>query len=314
MNMEFTVQVDGKVYEISELVTNVSYKDALNEGCSKLEFSYIKKDLELKNGSNVKFKYDDDKTFDGHVFKFNTGKGKESSVVAYDQLRYCKAKDTIVADGDTVTTLVNKMCNYFNLNRGAVADTGYVLPVSIHDDKTWLDIIYAAIVDTLVAKKKKYALRDEFGAITLRDIEELQLDLVLGDKSLCYGYEHEKSIDEDFYNHIKIAVDNEKTGKRESYIAKDDASIKTYGLLQHFEVLDKKANATQAKTRADDLLNKYHNETETLTLECLGDVRIRAGNSFYGSIADISLNKKLIVKSVTHKYLPVHTMSLEVFV
>src|SRR5690606_15578637 len=139
--MEFLVEVDGQIYEISELVTSVSYTDRLNDGCSKLEFSYIDDDLIIKNGNIVRFKYDDANIFYGYVFKVSGNKGKEITVTAYDQLRYCKAKDTIVVKNDTITTLVNKMCNYFNLRKGILTDTKYKLPVSVQDDKTWLDII-----------------------------------------------------------------------------------------------------------------------------------------------------------------------------
>lgn len=310
--MEFLVEVDGQIYEISELVTSVSYTDKLNDGCSKLEFSYIDDDLVIKNGNVVRFKYDDTNIFYGYVFKVSRNKGKEITVTAYDQLRYCKAKDTIVVKNDTITTLVNKMCNYFNLRKGVLTDTKYKLPVSVQDDKTWLDIIYTAIEDTLTNTGRWYCLRDEFGNIALRDLEDLTLNLILGDETLAYDYEYEKSIDNDFYNQIKLVSDNETTGKRDVYITKDSDSIAKYGLLQYFEVLDKNYNSSQAKAKADALLQLYNREVETLELKCLGDVRVRAGSSFYGQIEDIGLNKRLIVKSVTHEFVPVHTMSLEV--
>ncbi|UZQ86038.1 hypothetical protein ODU73_000432 [Thermoclostridium stercorarium] len=312
MNMEFLVEVNGQIYEISELVKSASYTDKLNDGCSKLEFSYIDDDLRIQNGSVVRFRYNGANIFYGYVFKHGQNKQKEIAVNAYDQLRYCKAKDTIVVKNDTIDTLVRKMCNYFGLRVGTLTNTGYKLPVSVQDDKTWLDIIYNAISDTLMNTGKWYCLRDEFGSIAVRDLEELQLDLVLGDESFAYDYEHEKSIDDDFYNQIKIVTDNEKTGKRDVYIAKDSNSIEKYGLLQYFEVLDKNANPSQAKSKADTLLKLYNREVETLELKCLGDVRVRAGSSFYGQIEDIGLNKRLIVKSVTHEFVPVHTMSLEV--
>jgi len=310
--MEFLVEVDGQIYEISELVTSVSYTDKLNDGCSKLEFSYIDDDLVIKNGNVVRFKYDDTNIFYGYAFKVSRNKGKEITVTAYDQLRYCKAKDTIVVKNDTITTLVNKMCNYFNLRKGVLTDTKYKLPVSVQDDKTWLDIIYTAIEDTLTNTGRWYCLRDEFGNIALRDLEDLTLNLILGDETLAYDYEYEKSIDDDFYNQIKLVSDNETTGKRDVYITKDSDSIVKYGLLQYFEVLDKNYNSSQAKAKADALLQLYNREVETLELKCLGDVRVRAGSSFYGQIEDIGLNKRLIVKSVTHEFVPVHTMSLEV--
>ena len=312
MSMEFLVEVDGKIYEISELVKSVSYTDKLNDGCSKLEFSYIDNDLRIQNGSVVRFKFNGANIFYGYVFKHGQNKAKEITVTAYDQLRYCKAKDTIVVKNDTIDSLVRKMCNYFGLRTGGLASTGYKLPVSVQDDKTWLDIIYTAISDTLMNTGRWYCLRDEFGSIAIRELQELRLDLVLGDESFAYDYEYEKSIDDDFYNQIKIVSDNEDTGKRDVYITKDSDSIAKYGLLQYFEVLDKNYNPSQAKAKVDALLKLYNREVETLELSCLGDTRVRAGNSFYGQIEDIRLNKRLIVKSVTHKFIPVHTMSLEV--
>lgn len=312
MSMEFLVEGNGKIYEISELITSVSFTDKLNDGCSKLEFSYLDDALVVTNGSVIRFKYNETEVFYGHVFKVKQAKNKEISVTAYDQLRYCKAKDTIVVRNDTITSLVKKMCNYFGLRSGVLKETGYPLATNVRDDKTWLDILYSAIDETLTNKGDWHALRDEFGSISLRDLVDLQLNLVLGDESLCYNYEYEKSIDENFYNQIKLARDNETTGKREVYIAKNGASISTYGLLQYFEVLDKKTNDSQAKAKADLLLSLYNREAETVSLDCLGDMQVRAGSSFFGRVEDINLNKRLLVRSVTHAFLPTHTMSLEV--
>lgn len=310
--MEFLVESNNEIHEISELVAKIDYTDKLNNGCSKLEFSYKDDDLKLENGSILSFKYDNFNVFYGVVFKHGRNKKGEVTVTAYDQLRYAKAKDTIVSKNDTITTLAFKMCNYFGLNPGHLIDSRYVLPVSVQDNKTWLDIMYGAISDTLMNTGKWYSLRDEFGGIALRDLEDLTLDLVLGDESLVFDFDYEKSIDDDFYNQIKIVSDNEKTGKRDIYIAKDSESINKYGLLQYFEVLDKNANPSQVKSKTDMLLSLYNREIETLELNCLGDIRVRAGTSFYGQIEDIGLDKKLIVRSVTHKFIPVHTMSLAV--
>lgn len=309
--MELLVSNDKEIYDITELVKGISYTDKLNDGCGKLEFSYIGNDPKVENSNEVRFTYEDIK-FYGYIFKHGQNKKKEITVTAYDQLRYAKAKDTIVCKNDTVTTLTKKMCNYFNLKHGTLTDTKYKLPISVQDDKTWLDIMYKAISDTLMNTGRWYALRDEFGEVAIRDIEALQLDLVLGDESLMYDFEYSKSIDDNFYNQIKLAMDNEATGKREIYIAKDSSSIAKYGLLQYFEVLDKNSNPSQAKSKSNMLLGLYNRETESLTLECLGDPRIRAGNSFYGQIEDIELEKRLIVQSVTHKFIPLHTMTVEV--
>lgn len=309
--MEFLVEVNSGVYEIGEIVKSVSFTDRLNEGCSKLDVSFIDDGLSLENGSIVRFTYEDIK-FYGVVFKHGKNKKKEITATAYDMLRYAKAKDTIISQGETVTTLVKKMCNYLRLPIGKLTDSRYKLSTTPHDNQTWLDIIYSAIGETLTNRGRWYALRDEFGSIALRDIEDLKLNLVLGEESLCFDYEYEKSIDNNFYNVVKLVSNNENSGKDYPYIVKDEKSISQYGILQYFEVLNKNENLSQIKAKADILLELYNREVETLTLNCLGDTRMRAGNSFYANIEDININKRLIVRSVTHNLFPVHTMSLEV--
>lgn len=311
--MEVVVEVNHKVYEISELITKITYTDQLNDGCSKLEFSYINEKLIIENGSIIRFRYNNADIFYGVVFKRGQNKNKEITVTAYDQLRYCKAKDTIVSKNDTVTTLTKKMCNYFGLTTGTLTDTKYTLPTNVKDDTTWLDIIYSAITETLTNKGEWYALRDEYGSISIRNLADLKLGFVLGDKSLCYGFSYQKSIDDEFYNQIKIVSDNETTGQRDVYIKTDNKSIEKFGLLQYFEVLDKNSNPSQVKAKADALIKLYNEERQTLNLECLGDTRVRAGSSFYLTLGDIGIvEKRMIVRSVTHNYMPNHTMSLEV--
>lgn len=311
--IEFLVSVNNKTWEISELVKSIEFSDKLNDGCSKLEFSYVDDNLKLENGSGVMFRYDSKNIFSGIVFKHGHNKKGEITVTAYDQLRYAKAKDNVVVQKDTATTLTKRMCNYLGIPSGTLTDTAYVLATTVQEDKTWLDIIYSAISDTLLYREKWFCLRDEFGKVTLRDINDLKLDLVLGDKSLCYDFDYEKSIDEEFYNRIKIYVKGKDDATVGTTIVKDsEASIKNYGLLQYFEIMENK-NASQAKSKAAVLLGLYNQETETLSLDCLGDTRVRAGTSFYGTIEDIKMeNKRLKVVSVTHKYIPIHTMSLEV--
>lgn len=313
--MEFLIEIDKKIYEISELVKSVSYTDKLNDGCSKLEFSYIDDDLKLRNGATVRFVNDDIK-FRGYVFKHGRNKKKEITVTAYDQLRYAKAKDVIVIKNDTVTTLTSRMCNYLRLKKGTLTDTNYALPTSVQDDKTWLDIIYSAIGETLTNKGKWYCLRDEYGSVAIRDLEDLKLNLVLGDGSLCYDFDYEKSIDDNFYNMIKIYVKGKDDATVGSFTtAHDTKSVEKFGLLQYFETMENK-NSSQAKSKAEMLLKLYNREVETLSLNCLGDTRVRAGSSIYITIGDIGLTeknlKRLIVRSVTHEFLPVHTMQIEV--
>ncbi len=311
--IEFLVEnkADNKIYEIGELVSSITYTDSFNDGCSSLNFSYIDDDLRIANGSVIRFKYNDTNIFFGYVFKSKKGKGKEITVTAYDQLRYLKAKDTMVVDDITLGALIKKGCVRFNLKPGNIADTKYKLPTSIKDDKTWLDIFYDGVDDTFLGTGKKYSIRDEFGSIALRDLEDLKLNLIIGDESLCYDYDYEKSIDNNTYNQIKLVKENEKSGRLDVFIAQDSDSFRRWGILQYFEKEDKSMNDAQIKSKAEALLGLYNREEESLDLPCLGDTRVRAGTSILTSIADIEIDKRLIVNKVTHEFLPIHTMDLE---
>lgn len=316
--MELFIETEGYIYDITGLCSEISWTDELNNGAGYLEFSYLyDEDIGLiQRGAAVRLTDNDQKTgiFYGYVFKAAMDQDKVVKVKAYDNLRYCKAKDTIAIEGDTLNTLVTRLCNYVGLTEGENTSTSYVLPDNVCTDKTWLDIVYEGISDTLLGTEHYYCLRSEYGSICLRDMADLQLPLVLGDGSLAYEYSYSASIDDEFYNRIKLVSANESTGRVNVYSAHDAESIEKYGFLQYYEVLDKNADGARSKEKAQKLLRLYNRELETLSLSCLGDLSVRAGCSIYGSIADVKLERRLIVKRVSHRFLPVHTMSVEVMI
>ena len=156
----------------------------------------------------------------------------------------------------------------------------------------------------MAEEKKGFFKRLVSGLTKTRD------NIVAGFDSIFSGF---SSIDDDFYNIVKISWMDEGSGKAQTTQAFDQESVNHYGNLQYYEhESDKSTTTAKLQEKAKLLLKLYNHEKEIIKLSCLGDHSVRAGCSIYGSVSDIGLNRRVIVKSVTHKYLPVHTMELEV--
>ncbi len=319
--MEVLVETQGYIYDISEMCKEISWAEALNEGASSLDISYISDGLVLQNGDIIRLTENNqaDGIYFGSIYKVSgdggSGNGGDPiiTIKAYDQLRRAKNKDIIVLENGTLKNLVESMCTFQSMTPGTIEDPGFIIPTIADYEKSWLDHIAQAVSDTLVGTQEHYCLRDEYGKVCLWNMRNLQLPLVLGDESLCTGYSWEKSIDDEYYNQVKVVWKNESSGQIDVGAAHDQEAVNRYGLLQYLESSPSGVdNAAKAQERANNLLRLYNHEKEILKLECLGDLRVRAGNSVYGSIADIALDRRLIVKKVTHDFLPVHTMTVEV--
>ena len=323
--MQLCVENKGKIWEISEMCTEISWKDELNNGCSVLEFSYLfDNDLQLENGDVVRLSNTSEKDgiFFGKIFKVGMDETHKVTIKAYDQLRYGKAKDiiTIKAGQDSIVTLAQAMCRYLNLTAGNMAPVSYMAPLDkVKYQDTWLDVIYGMIADTLLytggngTVGEWYRLADVYGKVQIDNLRDLQLPLVIGDESLATGYSWERSIAEDFYNIVKLSWMDEAGGKAQTVQSVNQESVNRHGNLLYYEhMLEKQSDVGKLQQKSQKLLQLYNQEKETIKISCLGDHSVRAGCSIYGSIADIALNRRVICKTVTHKYLPVHTMELEV--
>ena len=94
----------------------------------------------------------------------------------------------------------------------------------------FFDTIQTALDLTLINKKKLYVLYDDFGKLTLKNIEDMRLDILV-DNETAENYNYTTTIDSDTYNKIKLAYDNDDTGTREVYIAQDTGNINEWGVF-----------------------------------------------------------------------------------
>ncbi len=268
----------------------------------KLTFSVVKDQaLQFEEGNAVLFKKDGQNVFYGFVFTKKRSKDGLISVTAYDQLRYLKNKDTYVYTNKTASEFIKMVANDFRMNTGTIEDTGFKIASRVEDNKTLFDMFQNALDLTMNSTKKMYILYDNFGKLTLRNLEKMKLDLLL-DEETGENFDYTSSIDSNTYNKIKLSYENEKKGKREIYIAQDSKNMNVWGVLQHFETIQE---GTNGKAKADALLALYNRKTRSLSMnKAFGNIYVRGGNMLVVrmNLDDVKLMNYMIVENVKHTF------------
>lgn len=268
----------------------------------KLTFTLVKdKNISYQEGDPVKVLVDDEPVFYGFVFKKTRNKDGTISNTVYDQLRYLKNKDTFTDEGLSASDLLKRLAADFQLNLGTVEDTGYTFETIVQENKTLFDMIQEALDETLLITGNLFVLFDDVGKLTLKNVNSMKVPVLIDEES-AENYNYESGIDSQTFNKIKLAYENEETGKREIYIAQDGEKINQWGVLQYFETVKTEIGASE---KAQSLLKLYDRKTRRLTIKnVFGDMRVKAGCAVAISLnlGDIVANTFMVVENVTHTF------------
>lgn len=301
VNVELLIQHGNKVFipVVQEGITWTTER----KGCpGQLQFKVLKDDIiSFQEGDAVRMKVNGVNVFYGFVFKKKRSKDKIIDVTAYDQLRYLKNKDTYVYENKTASELIRMIASDFRMQTGTIENTGFKIASRVEENTTLFDIIQNALDETLMNQSKMFVMYDDFGKITLKGLNSMQLNLLI-DEETGENFDYTSSIDENTYNKIKLTYDNEDTGVREVYIAQDGQHINEWGVLQYFEKLKKGENG---KAKADALLSLYNNKTRNLSVKnAFGDVRVRAGSMVVVmlDLGDIKVKNWMLVEKCKHEF------------
>lgn len=297
----------GILYDVSRAIYDIDITTYINDNAGKCVFKVIRVDgLAFWEGATISITIDGKGVFKGYIFTKSRNEDIEQiTCTAYDQIRYLKNKGYYVFENKTSTQIFSQICDDYQLKYSIIDSSDYVCAPRINSDKYLYEMIKIALDDTLANTKEWFIIRDNFGVLEHINIKSLDTGLVLGDKSGVTGIDYTTSIDKDVYNQIRLYRDNDKTGLRDTYIVKDSANIKEWGVLQLYQQVDEKMNIAQITQYAEGLL-KLHNATdrELSFKDCIGDFSVCAGSFVTIRIADIgdlSVDKKLLVTECTHK-------------
>ncbi len=248
-------------------------------------------------GSLVRLLADGKPLFQGYIFSKRRDKEGAIECTAYDQIRYLKNKDVLRYKNMPASEVVKLIAADNNLQIGEIAPTAYTIPWRSEFNVTLLDMIETALDLELTNKGQMFVFYDDCGRLTLQNIAQMRLDILIN-AAAAENFDYTSSIDEQTYNQIKLASeDNHK-----KYEAADGEHIKLWGKLQYFDTLKEGENG-QAKAEA--LLKLYNSKTRKLKISnALGDVRVRAG-CLLGvalDLGDIIANTLMLVEKVTHTF------------
>ena len=264
----------------------------------RLEFTVVKDGLiSFPEGAPVNLRIDGKGVFIGYVFSKSRDKNQRIKCVAYDQLRYFKNKDTYTYTGKSASDVLKMIAGDHGFQLGTVEETGYKIAKRVEPISTLFDIVLNAIDLTAYHSKKLFVLYDDFGKICLRNIESMQLDLLIESDTL-ENFDYRSSIDEDTYT--KVVLIQGKDNK--PYTSASSEGMKNWGVLTYMEKVDDGVNA---QSMANEILSLKNRKTKSLTLKgCFGDVRVRAGCSINVrlDLGDTVENRRLVCEKVTHRF------------
>lgn len=321
---------NGDVYNITNIVSNIQISTQIYNQAGKITFLTQRQEENdysniaiFEEGSRIQVTWKEKGIFFGYIFKRETDKHGTIKITAYDQLRYLKNKDMHINKGETLAATFKKFCEVFNLKYKIAEDSGYIVPPKIFSDTNIYEILKYSIDANIQGVKKQYIIYDDFGTLTLNNIENLKTDYIFSDVSMITDYRYNRSIDNNTYNQIKLVRENKDEHIHYTFITKDSDNQKRWGILQYFKKVNEQAGDGIIQEWGKNLLNIYNVVEEKLNINALAlnnddDIwNVKAGtgimiavNTALGNIG----NEMYLINRCTHslKNENYHTLSLEV--
>ena len=171
----------------------------------------------------------------------------------------------------------------------------------VEDGKSLFDIMQDCLDQTLMNVGEMYVLYDDFGSLSLKNIANLAVNILIDSKT-GENYKYSSSIDDQTYNKIKLVYDNKNTGQRDVYIAQDSSKMNEWGMLQYY---DKLSEGENGKEKVESLLQLYNRKSKSFQItNAIGDVSVRAG-CLLPVILDLGVAKvqsMMLVESCKHVF------------
>lgn len=301
----------GTTYDLREVATNIKWTTDLNFSAGELSFDLIQNAHPVipYTGDIISFRWDHHKVFYGYVFSYNLKEDNSIAVVCYDKLRYLKNQDSIVWKAGTIADRFNNVCKRAGIKHKVINKPKHKVAAEVCDGKTYFDMVKSAITKTLSATKHMYYVYCNYDVVELRRAPHKKLSIVIGSKSAMTGFSYAVDIN-NTANVVKVIQKDTKKSQAKSATAKQKGANKSkakskrvatredkpgltsfkstsakgksteqWGTLQVTVNKKNKANHAQMVKQAKDELRKKNKANKQLTVDCIGNLDLVAGNA-----------------------------------
>lgn len=323
--MKYEIRLDKKngiIWDITNVVSKATLTYKRTGACGTLSLNCVKGDafhknseFEFENGDIVQLYIDGIGRFYGYVFKIENKIHDESyTVTCYDQIKYLLYNATYSFVNKKASEIIKIIADEFKLRVGKIADTQFVIPKLLEDNKKILDTIYESLYLTTDNGGGQYCFYDDFGFLILNSLNEMKTNLVLSDSTHIGEGTFSKDI-EDTYNIFKLVRDNKNTGRRDAYQYQNSENIAKWGMLQYFDVVNEGLNDAQIQQQLEALYKIKGKEKKTFSIKSVGEF-VRAGESVAIIIDDLNIKQYFVINEVKHTFENgnVHNMDLSLYV
>lgn len=308
--------VHDKTFDVSNLIGSMSISSQIYDYPETLNFTIYTPEAYSQNYGLVQFwegavcyvYLDDVPYFKGVLYaKSRNEDVRVISCTAYSYIRYMQYAMVYTREAVTVTDVFKSVLETLGIEHevsiGNLSE--YTLQEKVHDNVTAYEIVRNAIDEHLAMTGQRLYLKDNFGVITLTDIEDCVTEYVLGDTSFVMGYEYNTDIESSF-NTIKVIKKTDDEGSEQETVERNDPSTeKWWGTLQHIEIVDDSYSTEAMEQLAEQLLELYDQKTRTITLNCVGIPYLHAGDLFRLTIADMGdlpNDRYMLAEAVSHEF------------
>lgn len=302
---------DGFQYDISQVVSTVSWGGDVREAARRLELEiaygryYYTPKYTPPLGSIIMLK-NEKELFRGVVWEVSRGTEGTAHITCFDHAIYLTNNVTTYKFVNmTPEAIITKFCNDFGITVGSLAPTGVNLAKLILRDHALYDMALVALTEATKRNGKKYHLIMREGKLNTEEKGKQVLRWLITEGQNLMEASRNESLS-DMRNRVVIV------GDKDQVLAdlQNADLIKNYGMLQEYK-RESNIKAGEAQVIAQNLLKELAKVSQALEITALGIDDVEAGKSVEIKETLTGITGQYYVLNDEHKLENgVHTMRL----